>query len=989
MSNEDHTQRISHSIFVTNFPDNITSRDLGRECNVYGTVVDVFIPLKKSQAGKRFAFVRFIKVFNLDRLVKNLCTIWIGRHHLFANKVRFERQHKPDPTPVNGKPNNFDKSRSGPGYRRSNDSSRSYVNAVNGTTSGSSISASPALVLDENCIVEKDFTKHAMRRVKDASSISNLQVILHDEGFVDVKLKYLGGLWVMLEFEKEETKANLMTHTGANSWFQIIHEVIHDFVSDERIVWVDIEGVPLNAWTSETFSRIGKKWGETLNIEDQIAHSYSRKRVCILTKSLVSILESFKIIVKGKVFMVRAKELFIWNPCFSVNKEAASSSDDESIHGERFNDDNLSFASEEEEGEFNASNAEGVAETVFGDNSISPECLNGVSSKSEDPFYIYDILNKKKSDEIPHVPSPSLSHPPGFTPANLDSEKETVYNKGDAHGSLDNECSSRSNAKILNVSQQVQMEASIDSRGHNMNVLSINVQGLGNKTKKKWIKELAIKNNLNFLAIQETKMEKISHMDVKLMWDLWDYFSVLLGRWNGETILMGDFNEVRSRYERRGSWFSASGARNFNHFISSLGLIDVKLKGASFTWSHPSATKMSKLDRFLISDGVVSLFPSISSLCLDRHLSDHRPILLHEVHLDFGPIPFQFYHSWFDYDGFDKMVEQTWRPFSHSDRNGMICFKKKLQDLKIFIRNWINDKRLHLNRSKKAIHDELIVIDKDLDYGLVIDTKLKSKIRWAIEGDENSSFFHRIINKRISQLAIRGIFVNGVWQTDPITVKEAFLNHFEIRFKKPTGVGPKINFSFPKRLTHDQAIDLEHSISRDEIRTAVWNCGDNKSPGLDGFTFEFFKKYWGFIGPDFCEASAFISDRQILDGPFIINEILDWCKRKCKKSMFFKVDFAKAYDSVRWDYLLDVLTAFGFSSKWCQWIQGIRLNSSISVSHLFYADDALILGEWSNDNLRASSIGCSIMKNQFWYLGVMAGENMARHKAWSDVILKL
>nr|GFB75669.1 hypothetical protein [Tanacetum cinerariifolium] len=77
--------------------------------------------------------------------------------------------------------------------------------------------------------------------------------------------------------------------------------------------------------------------------------------------------------------MVWAKELFIWNPCFSVNKEAASLSDDESIHGKRLNDDNLSFSSEEEEGEFNASNAEGVAETVFGDNSISPECLNDVS----------------------------------------------------------------------------------------------------------------------------------------------------------------------------------------------------------------------------------------------------------------------------------------------------------------------------------------------------------------------------------------------------------------------------------------------------------------------------------------------------------------------------------------------------------------------------------------------------------------------------------
>ncbi|GJY55904.1 RNA-directed DNA polymerase, eukaryota [Tanacetum coccineum] len=69
--------------------------------------------------------------------------------------------------------------------------------------------------------------------------------------------------------------------------------------------------------------------------------------------------------------------------------------------------------------------------------------------------------------------------------------------------------------------------------------------------------------------------------------------------------------------------------------------------------------------------------------------------------------------------------------------------------------------------------------------------------------------------------------------------------------------------------------------------------------------------------------SAFVAERQILDGPFILNEVLDWCKRKKKKALFFKVDFAKAYDSVRWDFLLDVLEAFGFGSTWCTWIRGI------------------------------------------------------------------
>ncbi|GKC34586.1 hypothetical protein Tco_1046970 [Tanacetum coccineum] len=58
--------------------------------------------------------------------------------------------------------------------------------------------------------------------------------------------------------------------------------------------------------------------------------------------------------------------------------------------------------------------------------------------------------------------------------------------------------------------------------------------------------------------------------------------------------------------------------------------------------------------------------------------------------------------------------------------------------------------------------------------------------------------------------------------------------------------------------------------------------------------------------------SAFVANRQILDGPFILNELLSWCKFKKLNGMIFKVDFEKAFDSVKWDYLDETLKAFGF-----------------------------------------------------------------------------
>ncbi|GKD96429.1 hypothetical protein Tco_1380326, partial [Tanacetum coccineum] len=47
----------------------------------------------------------------------------------------------------------------------------------------------------------------------------------------------------------------------------------------------------------------------------------------------------------------------------------------------------------------------------------------------------------------------------------------------------------------------------------------------------------------------------------------------------------------------------------------------------------------------------------------------------------------------------------------------------------------------------------------------------KSKVRWPIEGDENTKFFHGILNSKCSQLAIRGTFVDGEWIVDPLAVK--------------------------------------------------------------------------------------------------------------------------------------------------------------------------------------------------------------------------
>ncbi|GKF80765.1 hypothetical protein Tco_0239367, partial [Tanacetum coccineum] len=47
-----------------------------------------------------------------------------------------------------------------------------------------------------------------------------------------------------------------------------------------------------------------------------------------------NILEKFKIIVRGKKFVIRAKELFVWSSTFNDNKEVDDYSEDDSVNGD-------------------------------------------------------------------------------------------------------------------------------------------------------------------------------------------------------------------------------------------------------------------------------------------------------------------------------------------------------------------------------------------------------------------------------------------------------------------------------------------------------------------------------------------------------------------------------------------------------------------------------------------------------------------------------
>nr|GEV29006.1 RNA-directed DNA polymerase, eukaryota [Tanacetum cinerariifolium] len=675
-----------------------------------------------------------------------------------------------------------------------------------------------------------------------------------------------------------------------------------------------------------------------------------------------------KIIVRGKIFVLRAKELFVWSPMFKDNTEVAFCSDDESLK----EDDELSVDSNNHVDPDVESDVEDVSDTVFRDqdDKLGHEQALIQSPKdkelSSDTFNLYDLLNKQDKGETKsgledivsdHDKSKCCSD--GFSSCIV--EDDQPLNEQLSSDSPDVEHGYKKGGSVLEVLDD--MIKIGQTMGFSMEGCKKDMQNIiGSKANNDWIKELNVKHKVNFLSIQETKMDGISDMDVKLLWGnykfeyifseavgysggilsvwdpsvfrkkqhiisnnfvalygswipnkvkvlmisiyapqsltckrlLWSYISSLISRWNGECMFMGDFNKVRYLEERMGSMFNAQGGSAFSNFISNSRLVEIQFEGFSFTWSYSSATKMSKLDCFLVFEGLVSLFRRLSGICLDRHLSDHKPILLREV------------------------------------------------------------------------------------------------------------------------------------------------------------------------------IELECPVTKEEIKRAVWDCGENKSPGPDGYTFEFFRKFWDTTGSDLCVAVEWFFEHSSFT-------------KGCNSSFIALIP--KTHDP-KWDYLGDVLQAFGFGSKWCSWIsgclhsgmasvllngsptskfqfqcglkqgdplapylfiliseslhlsfsravdagifKGIQIGYSFNISHLFYANDEIFIGEWSSANLLgitrilhcfsllsglkinliksqilgigisndivaavALTLRCSVLKTPFKYLGVMVGGNNSTTQAWDDMINKL
>ncbi|XP_062088786.1 uncharacterized protein LOC133795350 [Humulus lupulus] len=373
-------------------------------------------------------------------------------------------------------------------------------------------------------------------------------------------------------------------------------------------------------------------------------------------------------------------------------------------------------------------------------------------------------------------------------------------------------------------------------------------------------------------------------------------------------VVLGDFNDILNRDERIGDRSN-------------------KQQGSDRIYS--------KIDRVLANQAWMDSFTTAEAIFLNEGIFDHTPAIL-TVHYDIssGKKSFKYFRMWSSHPQYHQEVSRVW----HQTVKGTKMFQvvTKLKDLKAFFRdlNKLGFSAIHmadlqarekLNECQNKLHRDPLNVDLQYqelearrhyagvhkDYCSFLSQK--SKVTWVQEGDENSAIFHSSIKEKRCQNRIYSITnAEGNRVEDPAGVTEAFLSYYQsllgtqMENRQPVKAsimaqGPVIsrqqdNWELVGNEIFEDVTSFLHTghLLKELNSTVITLIPKCKCPNIGGF----------------------IKGRFIAHNIMICQDLIRHYGRKSiRPNCMIKLDLQKAYDTMEWGFLEEMLHAFQFPAK--------------------------------------------------------------------------
>ena len=359
------------------------------------------------------------------------------------------------------------------------------------------------------------------------------------------------------------------------------------------------------------------------------------------------------------------------------------------------------------------------------------------------------------------------------------------------------------------------------------------------------------------------------------------------------TIIVGDFNLVLNQEKDTKNYLHINNPRAKEKVLDiciELNLVDIwrelNMEKTMYTWRKNNGNKQARLDFFLISE---NLFVEVGETKIETgYRSDHSMITL-------------------KLKGTSKIKGHTFWKFN----NSLLKDKEYVEVVKNVISNIINQytsngSTLNNNNNNNNNNNTNFVIDDQLFFEVLLmeirgksisyatfkkkkidkqeqnliqdinslqennsDNKsieekqhqlqeleglmIRSRAKWIDQGETVSKYFCNLENRNFVSKAMPNLITeDGTKTKNQVEILNETSSFYKKLYEKREVKNINLKHTLSQedipKLNENEANNIEGMITEEEALCSLKNMKNNKSPGSDGFTIEFFKFFWKDIG---------------------------------------------------------------------------------------------------------------------------------------------